>query len=407
VNPQLDDFAEFKILSGTGVALKLALAVLGIYESAPLSTKTFETYLNQSLVITAIATVADVMELKGINRALVQHALRNFDSVQNPGLLELIKLAKLKSPASAEDLSFQLIPRINSAQRMERGELIWELLNCVDTTQAVELGKQLEQLNVERKALLEQHTKEVMAQLQLQNFDASTAIMVTGDDWLEGFSGLIAQRVIQKYQRPAIVMLKKSDTKIVASCRSPEGWHLKQALDQCAHLLEESGGHAQAAGFRTHPDHLEALKLHLNQCLRKQAESLNEGPKLLILHELPFRDLNVSLFESLKILEPHGQGNTKPIFATKGIMFDGPLRFMGKDQTHVGFEIFQPGLPSVSAIAFGMGMHFQELDQSGKYDLAYTLTISPYKRQLQLQVQGIRPHQTPTVYRSQKISSNN
>jgi single-stranded-DNA-specific exonuclease len=401
-NPQLDDQDEFKQLSGTGVALKLALSTLDLFDQCPISNSQFESFLSQSLVMTAIATVADVMELKGLNRALVQHALARLDELENPGLQALIKMAKIKTPATTEDLSFQLIPRINSAQRMEKGHLIWELLNSSTTEEAQTICAELEKLNTERRALLEQHAQNVLSELSTKNFEQDTAIIVEGKDWLEGFSGLIAQRVIQKYQKPAIVMLSKEDDSVVASCRSPEGWHLKHALDQCQDFLIASGGHAQAAGFRTHTEHLPDLKSHLQTCLEQQGQKSNSNTKLAILHELNFREINMGLYESLKILEPHGQGNPKPVFATKGLLFDGDLRFMGKDKTHVGFQAFQPGMSSLSAIAFGMAEHFRELDVHTKFDLAYTLSISPYRPQLQLQVLGIRPHRTATLNRSSR-----
>ncbi len=398
-NPQLDHAPEFKGLSGAGVALKLALATIDLFEKPPLSNEEIEDYLNQALVITAIATVADVMPLLGLNRALVKSALNNFDKVTNYGLIELIKLAKIKFPANVEDLSFQLIPRINSAQRMERGDLIWSLFNAKSQEEAKVICRELESLNIERKSLLEGHAKNVMTSLEGKSFKDQTAIFIEGTDWLEGFSGLIAQRVLQKYQKPSIVMLTSDKDKVVASCRSPKGWHLKMALDQCEDFLEASGGHAQAAGFRTKPEYVNDLKASLEQQLSSQKQIGEESQKLFILHELPFRDLNMGLHQTLQSLEPHGHANPKPLFACKGLMLDGPLKFMGKDQSHVSFQLFQPGLPSLAAIAFGMGDIFRSVNLSGKFDLVFYLSMSPYKPMLQLQVQGVREHRTQQTHK--------
>ena len=123
-NPQLSSEASLQGLSGTGVALKLALSTLDKLQPSPLTPEQTDRFINEALVISAIATVADVMPLIGMNRALVKNALHHMDKVQNHGLRSLIKLAKIKQPAQVEDLSFQLIPRINSAQRMERGDLM-------------------------------------------------------------------------------------------------------------------------------------------------------------------------------------------------------------------------------------------------------------------------------------------
>ena len=222
-------------------------------------------------------------------------------------------------------------------------------------------------------------------------------IWVSGDEWQEGFSGLIATRLVQTYGRPAAVV-RCQDGQLQASCRAPEGFNLKAALDGISHLLEMYGGHAQAAGFKAKAECEAEIRRQLGDKLQENSEGPWSMPSWLIVDEIPFVELKEHLLEELNQLEPFGQGNPKPIFATKGLLIDGNLRFIGADQSHVGFRVFSAGLPSIEAIGFGLAEELKALDSFGKIDLIYYLGRSPYGGKLQLQVQSLRQHQTTQRY---------
>jgi len=394
INPQLEDDGEpWRELSGSGIAFKLILEISHLFPSSRTNTTAYQTFFRDALVMAAIATVADVMPLTGPNRPLVQSALSMIDSVENPGLKGLVDHVRKRNRLKAEDLAFQLIPRLNAAQRLEKPELIQQLFHASSAEEAKSICEELDQLNQRRRDLQERFSNLALDRAIEKNCQADPVIMVIGDEWPESFNGLIASRLVGTYHRPAIVIRKEEGT-YQASCRAPEPYHLKNALDSGAEHLIGHGGHAQAAGFRILENNFDSFREHLLKVFSEQAENAKVF-KMVLVDDLPFSSLTEGLFKEIQLLEPFGHGNPKPLFACRGLLFDGSLRFMGKDATHVGFKVFVEGKSSIGAIAFGMGEDFRALDAHGKIDLAFHLGTSPYHDQLQLMVQAVRPHQTP------------
>jgi single-stranded-DNA-specific exonuclease len=394
INPQLDEDEAHQNLCGAGVALKLALACSDLAEPGLTRSERYRQFFRHAVVLTAIATVADLMPLTGNNRALVRQALTVQPAVTLPGLRRLLDHLKLNENSRSEDWAFQLIPRLNSAQRMERSELLRELFDC-DEEGAAEVVAQLDGLNQERRKRQAQCCEEALAQVRPGADEA--LVWVQGSSWSEGFSGLIANHMVKQFGKPAVVLVESED-ELHASLRCPAGFHLKAALDEVSGSLIQYGGHAQAAGFKA----LAKLGPVLRQGLSKafEQQNLSSGhPKLMIIDHLPFSQLKLSLFEEQERLEPFGKDNPKPTFATKGLLFDGSPRLIGADRTHVSFRVFIPGHPSVECIGFGLASSVTALDQHGRVDLAYQLGKSPYNGQLQLSIQSIRQHQTKVMHR--------
>jgi single-stranded-DNA-specific exonuclease len=297
----------------------------------------------------------------------------------------------------AEDLAFQLIPRLNSAQRLERGDLLKSLLACSDEAEGKGIVEEMNQLNLKRREMQEEFSQIAMARAAEMS-DMKGLVWVEGDEWLEGFSGLMASRLVQTYGRPAAVVKNVGD-EWQASCRAPEGYHLKDALDEQSELLLGYGGHAQAAGFRVKAENAQALKekmnLHFTE-LKPEGGSLG---KLLILDEVPFAGIHEGLLAEIQKLEPFGHGHRRPLLATKGLVIDGQPRLMGPKKNHVSFRVFQAGQSSIEAIGFGLASELMALDQFGKVDLVYHLGRSPYSNAIQLQVQAVRQHKAPVLHR--------
>ena len=390
INPQLDGPGHHRSLSGAGVALKLALELSQRAPESKTRGAAFAEFLRHATVLATIATVADVMPLLGDNRPLVAQGLKLLPEVTWPGLKCLIKELKFSAKTRAEDLAFQLIPRLNSAQRLERGDLLHSLFECSDDSEAQKIVNELNELNLRRRSLQKEFSDLALARVHPVSPEARL-IWLRGEEWQEGFSGLIATRLAQTYNRPAAVV-RQQNGHLQASCRAPEGFNLKAALDGIKPLLEMYGGHAQAAGFKAHVDREDEIRVQLEQKLEESCVGPWTAPSLLIIDEIPFLDLKDHLLDELNRLEPYGQGNGKPLFATKGLMIDGNLRLMGSDQSHVSFRVFTAGLPSIEAIGFGLAEELQALDNFGKIDIVYHLGRSPYGGKLQLQVQSIRQH---------------
>jgi single-stranded-DNA-specific exonuclease len=396
INPQLDGHGHHRALCGAGVSFKLALELSQRAPQAKTRSAAFQEFLRHATVFAAIATVADVMPLIGDNRPLVAQGLKLLPEVTWPGLKCLIQELKFNANTHAEDLAFQLIPRLNSAQRLERGDMLRSLFECDNEAEAQTIVNELNELNVQRRSLQKQYSELALARVHPIDSEA-TLVWVSGDEWQEGFSGLIATRLVQTYGRPAAVV-RHSEGKLQASCRAPEGYNLKVALDDITHLLDMYGGHAQAAGFKAPVENADSIRRELDRSLKEHSRRELGCPPLVILDEVPFGEINDGLLFELQRLEPFGQGNPKPLFATKGLMIDGNVRFIGVDKSHVGFRVFHAGLPSLEAIGFGLAEELKALDAFGKIDLIYHLGRSPYGGKLQLQVQALRQHRTPKLY---------
>lgn len=394
INPQLDEDEAHQNLCGAGVALKLALACSDLAEPTLTRSERYRQFFRHAVVLTAIATVADLMPLTGNNRALVRQALVLQPTVTLPGLRRLLDHLKLNEKSRSEDWAFQLIPRLNSAQRMERSELLRELFDCQEEG-AAEVVAQLDDLNQERRRRQAECCEEALAKV---NPDSDEPLVwVQGTSWSEGFSGLIANHMVKQFGKPAVVLVE-SEAELHASLRCPAGFHLKGALDEIAGSLIQYGGHAQAAGFKALIQQGAAVRRGLAKAFEGQNLSCGH-PKLLITDHLAFPLLKLSLLEEQERLEPFGKDNPKPTFATKGVLFDGSPRVIGSDGTHVSFRVFIPGHPSVECIGFGLASCVTALDQHGRVDLAYQLGKSPYNGQLQLSIQSIRQHQAKVLHR--------
>jgi single-stranded-DNA-specific exonuclease len=190
----------------------------------------------------------------------------------------------------------------------------------------------------------------------------------------------------------------ESGDELHASLRCPPGYHLKHALDATSELILQYGGHAQAAGFQAKAEHAEALKTKLNEVFKVQ-DLGKDHLKLMIMDHIPFQELKPTLLAEQRQLEPFGQGNPKPVFATKGVMLDGSPRVIGADRSHVSFRVFIPGHESIDCIGFGFADTVMALDHHGRVDMAYQLGKSPYNSNMQLSIQSIRQHQTQVVHK--------
>lgn len=394
INAQLETDGEpWRELSGSGIAFKLILEISHHFPSSRTNTPKYHTFFRDALVMAAIATVADVMPLTGPNRPLVSNALSMISSVEHTGLRALVEHVKGRGDLRAEDLAFQLIPRLNAAQRLEQPELIQKLFESKTPEEAKEVCRSLDELNQQRKSLQERFSNLASDRVVSTMTSKDSVVTVIGEEWPESFNGLIASRLVGSYNRPAVVIRKEGDH-FKASCRAPEPYHLKNVLDAGSEHLIAHGGHAQAAGFQILEKNWPAFHEHLKNSFEKQSEQAQVF-RMVLIDDIPFVSLNEGLLKELSLLEPFGHGNPKPLFASRGLLFDGPLRFIGKDGSSVGFKVFVEGQTSIDAVAFGMAEDFKLIDPNGKVDLAFHLGLSPYSGGLQLMVQAIRPHQTP------------
>ena len=346
------DAYPFGDLCGAGVAFKVAQALM---DEVP----------SDLIDITAIGTVADVVSLRDENRAIVKFGVQAISNSQRPGLLALIKEAGIDlGRFSEEDIGFGIAPRLNSLGRIKDATVGVELLSTFDEDRAGELAKFANQQNASRKSLVDQFFTEAVQSVE-DSGDISQrhTLVVVGHNWHQGVLGIVASRLVDKYQRPTIVMTDTDGSEEVkGSGRSVDNFDLFKAIDPIRDQTIGFGGHHSAVGLTIKKDKVPVLKDQLEKAAEEQQLDLSVKPKLAIAGVIPVSQVTAVLCDQIKTLAPFGQDNPKPIFQ---VQFDqlANVKAMGKTSDHLKFSLVQ-GNNRLTAIAFGRGSAAVELQNS-------------------------------------------
>ena len=380
INPKRpdSDYPE-KMLAGVGIAFKLAQALRRAF---PQRAHFEETAL---LDLVALGTVADLAPLKGENRLLVMAGLEVLNRCQRPGVEALAQVAGISGGAiTAEAIGFGLGPRINAAGRLAHAYDAARLLAANNRPMAERYAYTLNQLNQQRRSL----TRRLSLQAEEMMEAVDAPILIAHDSgFLSGVVGLVASRLAERHYRPAIVM-EQGETESRGSCRSIPGFHITEALDEVADLLERHGGHAQAAGFTVRNENLERFKEQLTDVAARRLDGVPLEPELAIDAEIDLNDVDWSLHGHLEQLEPTGQENATPVFMSRDVQVLN-YRAVGQDGAHLQLQVGD-GLRAVKCIAFRQGEWARSLPP--RVDLVYTVGVNEWRgrRDLQLVVQDIR-----------------
>ena len=350
----------FPELCGTGVVYKLAQA-LGV-DAAP------------HLDLVALATIADVVPLLDENRSLAIAGLRALARTQKPGLQALMANAHV-DPASvdASAVAFRLAPRINAAGRLGHPAAALDLLLTDDASSARGVADELERLNRERQLVEDRILREAVAAVEAwpEAKRRRRGYVVAGADWHVGVIGIVASRLVERYNRP-IVLIAGGEEEWRGSGRSVPSFDLHAALGACAAQLERFGGHRAAAGLSIRPERVDAFA----EAFAAQADlALREDDLRPVTHVdavIP-RDatLTLDLCAELAKLEPFGLGNPAVTLLAPGCEL-AELAAVG-DGKHLRFRIRRDGRDAGSAISFGQGGQLDRLRGRGRYDIAFRL----------------------------------
>lgn len=378
VNPhRVDCQYPFPCLAGVGVAFKLVLALDGPEHQRAL--------LAEYADLTAIGTVADVMQLTGENRAIVRLGLEALAHTRRPGLRALIREAGAEGkPLTATTIGYTLAPRINASGRMGCAALAGELLLTGDPARAEELARELCALNRERQAIEGEIFSQCVAWLDREG-GSRPVIVLASEGWHQGVVGIVASRLAEKYSCPAF-MICLQDGKGKGSCRSFGGFNLFAALEQCAELLEDFGGHELAAGFTISEEHIDAFRARMEAAVLErtggaemvsvlQADARIDDPGL----------LSQEGVESLSLLEPFGAGNPKPVFVLPGATILSMFEVGGG--RHLKLRLRYQGA-AFDAIFFSATAGQLGLGPGDRVDAAFTPQINEFRgaRSVQLQI---------------------
>lgn len=389
VDPRQPDCPyPFKHLAGVGVALKLVLAL-----DPARAGGLFERYCT----LAAIGTVADVMQMTGENRTIVYRGLQMIANTQFIGLHTLLdETSLLEKEITSTQIGFVLAPRINAAGRMGKAELAADLLLTNDPQAAGQMARQLCGLNRERQAVEQTIFAQAVEQIDRLPDRERSALVLSSDVWHQGVVGIVASRLSEKYSCPSF-MIHLQNGMGKGSCRSYGGFNLFTALESCADLLVDFGGHELAAGFNIREEDIPAFRERMNRCVCDYCDGKPPVSSLTIDVVLE-RPESITLEEMAELgrLEPYGAGNNRPVFALMGARIES-LQNVGQNR-HLKLRLSKGGC-HFDAIFFSTTVEECGVTPGMRVDAAFYLQINEFRgtSSVQLQMVDLRPAEGPSV----------
>jgi single-stranded-DNA-specific exonuclease len=355
----------FPELCGTGVVYKLGQALFGVDSDIP----------KRHLDLVAMATIADVVPLLDENRTLAIAGLRALARTQKPGLQALMRAAGVDPAAiDAGAVGFRLGPRINAAGRLGHPRAALELLLTNDPEEARALARQLEELNQERQAVEGRILREAIAAVEAwpEADRRRRAYVVAGEDWHEGVIGIVASRLVERFNRP-VVLIAGGEGDWKGSGRSIPSFDLHAGLGACSDLLGRWGGHRAAAGLSINPENIAAFAERFAAYAAGLLVDDDLRPFTRIDAIVPRGTrLTLDLCAELARLSPFGLGNPEVTLLAPGCEL-GELATVGEGK-HLRFRVRRDGADAGSAIAFGSGTRLDVYRQPHRWDLAFRLS---------------------------------
>ena len=386
VNPHRKDSEyPFKYLAGVGVVFKLVQALAGALHVTPLQNE--ELRIDELLDLVALGTIADSVALVGENRVF---AARGLEEIRKdgcrPGLAALKEASGVDSEMQAGRLSYTLIPRINAAGRLDDANEVVELFLSEDRDRAKEIAQHLDVQNRERQKIEADVLESAVKMIDPNN--PGNAIVLWSDEWHPGVIGIVASRLVGMFYRPVFLFSVQGPV-AKGSARSIPPLNLYRAIVECSELLTAFGGHRQAAGLKISTENLPAFREMMNARVEKTLTPEEMIPILEIDAPLRFSDLNFSIVRELGLLEPFGESNREPVFATKEIAVVYQ-KIVGNN--HLKMRLRQER-KDMDAIGFNLGEMIEELEKAQSLDVAFVPGINEWNgmKNLQLNIKAIRP----------------
>ena len=378
VNPKQNDcLYPNKNICGAVVAWKLIWA---LYERLGIDSDEIWDFLE----LAAIATVGDVMDLQGENRIIVKEGLKKLSSTSFEGLKALICVNNLEgAEITAYHVGFVIGPCINASGRLDTAARSLELLLADNMEDAMKLADDLYDLNQSRKAMTEQGKEQAIQSIEENNLGKDRVLVVYLPDCHESLAGIIAGRIREAYNKPVFVLTKGADG-VKGSGRSIEAYSMYEELVKCSDLLTQFGGHPMAAGLSMEEKNVEFFRRRLNDnCTLTEQELI---PKIMIDVPMPISYLSKKLTEQLKVLEPFGKGNSKPLFAQKNLRAAG-IRVLGRNRNVAKMLLIDENGIKMDAVYFGEAQEFVDFVQAhDTISVTYYPEINVFQGRENLQV---------------------
>lgn len=391
LNPKLvDDKYPYKDLSGCGVGYKF---MQGFARSNGID----DIYdLENSLDLLAVSIAADLVPLTGENRVLAHYGIKRLNNNPCAGLRSILRLCRLqRKELTISDIIFKIGPLINASGRMQSGQESVELLISRNSSAAYEIIKKIDSYNQSRKELDRNITEEANAIIEnhKEEMGSKKPIVLYNRDWHKGIIGIVASRLSELYFRPSVVLTYSNDGFATGSSRSVRGFDIYSAIKSCRDLLENFGGHTNAVGLTLKEENIPEFKKRLEDYVENHIETDQVTPSIDVDCELGFNEINDSFIKYMKLFNPFGPENQKPVFMTQGCRDAGTSKLVGKKMEHIKLDVLDPKSGKVmNGIAFGMGEYFDEIKKGKPFDIIYTVEENKHRNSvfIQLLIKGIR-----------------
>jgi single-stranded-DNA-specific exonuclease len=383
VNPHREGCTyPFKSLAGVGVTFKLVEALMADHGGS-LAARAY-------LDVVALGTIADVVPLVEENRILARLGLEELNRNPRIGMRALIDAAGMTGKRiSSGQVAFGLAPRLNAAGRMGNAEQGLQLLLARDPSEARDLAHGLEEDNLRRRKFDEQALIEAAQRVETElHWPDCSCIVLWSDQWHPGVIGIVASRLVERFQRPAVLVSLDGD-RGRGSGRSIPGLDLNALLTECTDLLVAHGGHAFAAGLTVMRDRLPELRRRLDLKVREKLSPDDCVPRISIDADVRLAECDGTLVDWLERMSPHGLDNSEPLFRASGVTVES-VSMVGQGK-HLRMTV-RDATGSAEAIGFGLGPRAREFGRGARCDIAFAPGRNEWmgESRLQLRIKGLR-----------------
>ena len=365
----------FKHLSGCGVGFKL------IHAFCIFKKLSFD-LINGYFDLLAISVIADMVPLIGENRTFAFHGLLEINNNRNKPISHIIKLLNIENKVLSEDVSYRIAPLINSSGRLSNAEIGVKALLSDQKINSYEIIKSLIDLNNQRKEI----QKEMLNEADIALNNSKKTIIVCSENWHKGIVGIIASNLVDKYNKPSIVLAQEKNN-LVGSARTARGINVLEILEKCSAFLTKYGGHKSAAGLSLNIENLERFQDLFEEEVGKVSNELNKDKQITIDLVLSVDEINDILYRTIMRFAPFGLGNKAPVFCTNKIN-NFKLSLVGNNDSHLK-GIVKGTSKSFEFIGFNLGHKYEHLCNSKSINICYTIYEDSWRGEKKLKLRLI------------------
>jgi len=371
---------------------KICATAIAWFLSKEISDKQLADYL----ALVAIATIADLEPLIGVNRSFVKYGLEELNKTTRPGLLSIFEDAGLKQgEIGTYEVGFIIAPRLNAMGRLEHALESLRLLCTKQLDKAKDLAKKLGLTNKERQLLTEETVRQAKLLIGGLEGRLPKLLVVDSDQYQEGIIGLVAGKLVEEFYRPTLVISRRGQYS-KASARSIKGFNIIEAIRLQSDLLVDAGGHPMAAGLTIETAKIEMFKQKLIEMAEEQISDDILEKSLNIDLVIPISLVSEELYNKISLMSPFGLGNPEPLFASKVKVKD--FRLVGSEKKHLKMTLGEEqrrgivGQRLFSAIAFNQGYLSERLKFDEEIELAYNISLNKWngKEEVELKIKDVR-----------------